>query len=201
MSRLIAIALLIGCLAALAPAQSRIEFGVHAAGDRDAGYKDQAVGLSGRFLFRFGSMALDGAAEYTFHAPKVGPHAPDGKTINTRFLLRRYFFDNVYVVAGVDISKLSSVLLDTTATSGATGIGIEIKNLRLQAIYEPPDFTSGQSLSRYRIEGDYLIHQKLIHFIDYISIRPEATLVRFDRGSNTLTAERVGITISIGRFF
>lgn len=200
MKRLIATALCLIALTVPAVSQSRVELGIHAAGDRDAGYKDQAGGLTGRFLFRFGSMALDGSADWTFHAPKVQP-SPDGKTITTRFLLRRYFFDNLYVVAGVDVSKLSSVLLDTTATSAATGVGIEIKDVRFQGIYEPPDFSSGQSLSRYRVEGEYLLRLKNVRFVDYVSFRPEATLVRFDRGTNTLTAERVGVTISIGRFF
>jgi hypothetical protein len=179
-------------------AQSRAEIGIHSAGDGDRGYKNTLVGISGRGVFRFGSMALDGTVDWTFRAPKTGA-APDGKTLTTSFLLRRYVFGGVYVVGGVDVNKLSSVLLDATATSAATGVGAEIGEFRLQGVYEPPDFTSGQSLSHYRVEAEYV---KTLGKKHYVSLRPQATLVRFDRESKgTLTAERVGLTISFGRFF
>lgn len=67
----------------------------------------------------------------TFHAPKVGPLAPDkGPTLTTNFFVRRYLFGpQVYVVAGVN--RFSSALLDATATSAATGIGAELGDVRL----------------------------------------------------------------------
>jgi len=198
MRRLLIAAALLITLAVTVAAQSRADIGIHAAGDRDRGYKNTLVGISGRGVFRFGSMALDATADFTFRAPKTGA-APDGKTLTTSFLLRRYVFGGVYVVGGVDVNKLSSVLLDATATSAATGVGAEIGEFRLQGIYEPPDFTSGQSLSHYRVEAEYV---KPLGKKHYVSLRPQATLVRFDRESKgTLTAERVGLTISFGRFF
>lgn len=180
-------------------AQSRADIGLHVAGDRDRGYKDVAAGISARGVFRFGPMALDGTVDWTFHAPKVGP-APEGRTLTTTFYLRRYVFNRLYVVGGVDINKLSSVLLDTTATSAATGIGAEVGNVRLQAIYEAPDFTSGQTLSHYRVEAEYLWR---FGANGYVSFRQQGTVARFDRDGKpgTLTGERVGLTISVGRLF
>ena len=183
-----------------ARAQSRTEIGLFAAGDRDRGYKETSIGISGRGVLHFRSMALDGSIDWTVRAPKTGAQAPEGKTLTTSFLLRRYFLTNVYVVAGVDVNKLSSVLLDTTATSAATGVGFEFGKLRLQGIYEPPDFTSGQSLSHYRVEAEYV---RPIGKRHYVAFRPNASLVKFDResGPGTLLAERAGLTISFGRFW
>lgn len=194
-------ALLALLILAIPVPQSRADIGLQVVGDRDRGCKDVAAGISGRAVFRFGSLALDGTVDWTFRAPRVGPKAPDGRTLTTNFFLRRYIFGpQVYVVAGVDINKLSSVLLDATATSAATGIGAELGNLRLQALYEPPDFTSGQTLSHYRVEGEYLLR---FGKKSYVSFRQLATLVRFDGEGKpgTLTRERVGLTVSVGRFF
>lgn len=198
--RALGAALIVLALVVPFQAQSRVDIGTHAAGDRDRAYKDQSVGLSGHLLFRFGQTALDATADWTFRAPKTGASAPDGKTITTTFLMRRYLSKGLYVVAGVDVNKLSSVLLDTTATFAATGVGIELGNVRLQVAYEPPDFSSGQTLSHYRIEAEYLRRLSKDY---YLSIRPQATVIRFGRpeGAGTLTAERAGVTVSVGRSF
>jgi hypothetical protein len=180
-------------------AQSRAEVGLDGAGDRDRGYKAASFGIVGRCVIKIGGTAIDASAEYVIHAPKTGT-APDGKTLATDVLVRHYVLSNVYAVAGIDVSKLSSFLVDATATSAATGAGLDIGDLRVQALYEPPDFTSGQSLSHYRADIEYVRRLSEKH---YISFRWQGRTSRFDRGTapGTLTGEKFGMIVSVVRFF
>lgn len=83
-----------------------------------------------------------------------------------------------------------------------TGAGFTVWDLRFQGVYEPPDFTSDQHVSKYRVEIEYTrpLHAQSQF---YLSFKPQATIQRFDRavGPPTLTANRFGVIVSIGRYF
>jgi hypothetical protein len=191
--------LLIFLLCRSAHGQSRADVGLHLAGDKDLGYQSVAAGLTGRVLFDLSVLSIDAGGEWVFHAPKVGENV-GGSTLFTDVLVRRRIIGTIYVVGGIDVNKLSSFLLDATTTAAVTGVGFQVWQLRFQGVYEPPDFTSGQSVTRYRVEIEYT---RPIGKSFYLSFKPQATIQRFDKqiGPPTLTANRFGMTISGGRFF
>lgn len=201
--RALAVAVLLAATAVAAQAQTgpyvRAEIGGNVSGDRDRGYKASSVALTGRCVIKLSTIAIDASAEWVFHAPKIAP-SPGGTTFTTNLLIRRYLGPGMYVVAGLDANTLSSFVVDSTAVSAATGAGLEVGRLRLQGIYEPPDLSSGQNLTHYRIEAEYIKPLKNGY---YVSVRQSGVIVRLDRDGKpgTLTAERFGLTIAIGRTF
>lgn len=180
-------------------AQSRADLGLHVAGDKDSGYKNTAVGLAGRIVLDLKVITIDGGGEWVFRAPKIGENVT-GQTLFVDVLVRRRVLGPIYAVAGIDVNQLSSLLLDTTITSAATGAGIIIGAIRFQGLLEPPDFTSDRSVSKYRFELEYT---RALDKSYFISFKPQTTVRRFDSpsGSSILTATRFGLTISVGRFF
>lgn len=184
------ITLLIVLLCSLAQAQGRVDIGIAASGSRALGFGGVDAGVEGHLLIKLSAYAIDGKIEYLTRAA----------SLNSEMLVRRYVVGKFYMTSGPVTRRPIADLFTGTATTVLTGAGYDGGVWRLQLAYEVPDFTSGQSASAYRIEGEAVKHLKGSRW--YGVLRPSVMVNRFEKGTpfnEVLTGARFGISFSVGK--
>ncbi len=187
------------CLSVSAPAQSRFDVGFNFSRTHNGGYLDPELGVTATAFWRTGKLELVPSGTFNFRDHKYNGSGRSASGVATvRYYLGERLFAS-FTVSGRHLvtDEWSKSWVSVGAGGGFVWPGLGVT---LAARYEPPDFTSGNRTSAFRLEGEEACAVGDGGY--YVAIRPYFTVNNFDNHpplTGRMSGERYGMSVSFGK--